>query len=100
VPPTPVPPTPELEPTQIPILEPKPETVPVQESVPKPEQAQEPTQVTEAEPSKEITAPNSPEILAHTGSTTSTVAGTGLAFLLSAFGTLSLKRTRIGKHGK
>ena len=100
VPPTPVPPTPELEPTQIPILEPKPETVPVQESVPKPEQAQEPTQVTETEPSKEITAPNSPEILAHTGSTTSTVAGTGLAFLLSAFGTLSLKCTRIGKHGK
>ena len=100
VPPTPVPPTPELEPTQVPILEPEPETVPVQESVPKPEQAQEPTQVTETEPAKETTAPNSPEILAHTGSTTSTIAGTGLAFLLSAFGAFSLKRTRIGKHSK
>ena len=91
VPPTP---KPEPEPTPVTTPEPKPEPIPVPIiSEPEPEPVQE--KIAEGVP-----APQTHEPLARTGSATSTIAGTGLAFLLSAFGALSLKRTRIGKHGK
>ena len=95
VPPTP---KPEPEPTPVTTPEPKPEPIPVPIiSEPEPEQEPKPAQEETAE---EAPAPQKPEPLARTGSETSTIASAGLAFLLSAFGALSLKRTRIGKHGK
>ena len=101
VPPTP---KPEPEPTPVTTPEPKPEPIPVP-IISEPEPV--PTPVTEPEPApaqeetaEKVPAPQTHEPLARTGSATSTIAGTGLAFLLSAFGALSLKRTRIGKHGK
>ncbi|MFP1695192.1 hypothetical protein ACLD5W_02755 [Gardnerella greenwoodii] len=106
VPPTqqPEPPKPKPEPTPVTTPEPKPEPIPVP-IISEPEPV--PTPVTEPEPApaqeetaEKVPAPQTHEPLARTGSATSTIAGTGLAFLLSAFGTLSLKRTRIGKHSK
>lgn len=101
VPPTP---KPEPEPTPVTTPEPKPEPIPVP-IISEPEPV--PTPVTEPEPApaqeetaEKVPAPQTHEPLARTGSATSTIAGTGLAFLLSAFGALSLKRTRIGKHSK
>ncbi len=101
VPPTP---KPEPEPTPVTTPEPKPEPIPVP-IISEPEPV--PTPVTEPEPApaqeetaEGVPAPQTHEPLARTGSATSTIAGTVLAFLLSAFGALSLKRTRIGKHGK
>ena len=91
--PTPVPtPEPEPEPIPVPII-PAPEPEEVTEPTPEPEPTQEET-VEEAQ------TPQTHEPLASTGSETSNIAGAGLAFLLSAFGALSLKRTRIGKHSK
>ena len=91
--PTPVPtPEPEPEPIPAPII-PAPEPEEVTEPTPEPEPTQEET-VEEAQ------TPQTHEPLASTGSETSNIAGAGLAFLLSAFGALSLKRTRIGKHSK
>ena len=96
--PTPVTPEPEPEPEPIPVPIPKFEPIPVPIiSEPKPEQEPEPEQEKTV---KEAPTPQTHEPLARTGSETSTIAGAGLAFLLSAFGALSLKRTRIGKHGK
>lgn len=105
VPPTPVPPTPvppepepelEPEPTPVPIPELEPVPVPII-SAPEPEPEPSPTQ---EETVEEAPTLQTHEPLARAGSTTSTIAGTGLAFLLSAFGAFSLKRTRIGKHSK
>lgn len=95
-------PKPEPEPTPVTTPEPKPEPIPVP-IISEPEPV--PTPVTEPEPeqektTEEVPAPQTHEPLARTGSATSTIAGTGLAFLLSAFGAFSLKRTRIGKHSK
>lgn len=95
VPPTP---KPEPEPTPVTTPEPKPEPIPVP-IISKPEPEQEPKPAQE-ETAEEAPAPQKPEPLARTGSETSTIASAGLAFLLSAFGALSLKRTRIGKHSK
>ena len=105
--PTPVPiPEPEPEPTPVPTTEPEPIPVPIPKfepipvpiiSEPKPEQEPEPEQEKTV---KEAPTPQTHEPLARTGSETSTIAGAGLAFLMSAFGALSLKRTRIGKHSK
>ena len=96
--PTPVTPEPEPEPEPIPVPIPKFEPIPVPIiSEPKPEQEPEPEQEKTV---KEATAPQTHEPLARTGSETSIIAGAGLAFLMSAFGALSLKRTRIGKHSK
>ena len=91
--PTPVPTT-KSEPIPVPII-------PALEQMPMPVTELEP----EPEPTQEETVEEAPtlqthEPLARAGSTTSTIAGTGLAFLLSAFGAFSLKRTRIGKHSK
>ncbi|MBE0296581.1 hypothetical protein [Gardnerella vaginalis] len=91
--PTPVPTT-KSEPIPVPII-------PSLEQMPMPVTELEP----EPEPTQEETVEEAPtlqthEPLARAGSTTSTIAGTGLAFLLSAFGAFSLKRTRIGKHSK
>lgn len=105
VPPTPVPPTP-VPPEPEPELEPEPTPVPIPELEPVPVpiiSAPEPEP--EPSPAQEETVEEAPtlqthEPLARAGSTTSTIAGTGLAFLLSAFGAFSLKRTRIGKHSK
>ena len=95
--PTPVPtPEPEPEPIPVPIIS-EPEPVPTPVTEPEPEQEPKPVQEETAE---EAPAPQTHEQLARTGSETSTVASAGLAFLLSAFGALSLKRTRIGKHSK
>lgn len=98
--PKPEPPKPEPEPTPVPTPEPEPEPEPIPVPIipapapePEPEPAQEKTV-------KEAPTPQTHEPLARTGSETSTIAGAGLAFLLSAFGALSLKRTRIGKHSK
>lgn len=104
--PKPEPPKPEPEPTPVPIPEPEPEPIPVP-IIP----ALEPVPVTEPEPEpepetteealvEEAQTPQTHEPLAHTGSETSTISGAGLAFLMSAFGALSLKRTRFGKHSK
>ena len=91
--PTPVPtPEPEPEPIPVPII-PAPEPEEVTEPTPEPEPTQEET-------AEEAQTPQTHEPLASTGSETSNIAGAGLAFLLSAFGALSLKRTRIGKHSK
>ena len=106
--PTPVTPEPEPEPEPIPVptTEPEPIPVPIPKfepipvpiiSEPKPEQEPEPEQEKTV---KEATAPQTHEPLARTGSETSIIAGAGLAFLMSAFGALSLKRTRFGKHSK
>lgn len=105
VPPTPVPPTP-VPPEPEPELEPEPTPVPIPELEPVPVpiiSAPEPEP--EPSPAQEETVEEAPtlqthEPLARAGSETSTIAGTGLAFLLSAFGAFSLKRTRIGKHSK
>lgn len=105
VPPTPVPPTP-VPPEPEPELEPEPTPVPIPELEPVPVpiiSAPEPEP--EPSPAQEETVEEAPtlqthEPLARAGSTTSTITGTGLAFLLSAFGAFSLKRTRIGKHSK
>lgn len=91
-------PKPEPEPTPVPTPEPEPEPIPVP-IISKPEPEQEPKPAQE-ETAEEAPAPQKPEPLARTGSETSTIASAGLAFLLSAFGALSLKRTRIGKHSK
>lgn len=91
--PTPVPTT-KSEPIPVPIipaLEPMP--MPVTELEPEPEPTQEET--VEEAPTLQTHEP-----LARAGSETSTITGTGLAFLLSAFGAFSFKRTRIGKHSK
>ena len=104
--PTPVTPEPEPEPTPVPTTEPEPIPVPITKfepipvpiiSEPEPEQEPEPAQEKTV---KEAPTPQTHEPLARTGSETSTIAGAGLAFLMSAFGALSLKRTRIGKHSK
>ncbi|MDF0753339.1 hypothetical protein [Gardnerella greenwoodii] len=92
--PTPVPPEPEPIPVPIPKFEPIP--VPII-SEPEPEQEPEPAQEKTVE---EAPTPQTHEPLARTGSETSTIAGAGLAFLMSAFGALSLKRTRFGKRSK
>ena len=100
--PTPVPPKPEPEPEPTPVPIPKLEIIP-DPLVPKPKQKPEPKQApepTQEETAEEAPAPQTHEPLARTGSETSTIASAGLAFLLSAFGALSLKRTRIGKHSK
>lgn len=105
VPPTPVPPT-HVPPEPEPELEPEPTPVPIPELEPVPVpiiSAPEPEP--EPSPAQEETVEEAPtlqthEPLARAGSETSTIAGTGLAFLLSAFGAFSLKRTRIGKHSK
>ena len=89
-------PEPEPEPIPVPIIS-EPEPVPVTEPEPEPEAAPAPAQEDTVE---EAPTPQTYEQLAHTGSETSTVASTGLAFLLSAFGAFSIKRTRIGKHSK
>ena len=104
--PTPVPPKPEPEPEPEP--EPTPAPIPKLEIipdplVPKPKPKPEPKQA--PEPKQEeivegVPTPQTHEPLARTGSETLTIASAGLAFLLSAFGALSLKRTRIGKHSK
>lgn len=101
-PPKPEPPKP--EPTPVPTTKSEPIPVPIipaLEQMPMPVTELEP----EPEPTQEETVEEAPtlqthEPLARAGSTTSTIAGTGLAFLLSAFGAFSLKRTRIGKHSK
>ncbi|WP_230454564.1 hypothetical protein [Gardnerella vaginalis] len=106
-PPKPEPPKPEPpkpEPTPVPTTKSEPIPVPIipaLEQMPMPVTELEP----EPEPTQEETVEEAPtlqthEPLARAGSTTSTIAGTGLAFLLSAFGAFSLKRTRIGKHSK
>ena len=102
--PEPTPVTPEPKPTPVPIPEPEPIPVPIIPA-PEPEEVTEPEPETEPEPMQEETVeeaqtPQTHEPLASTGSETSNIAGAGLAFLLSAFGALSLKRTRIGKHSK
>lgn len=105
--PKPEPPKPEPtkpEPTPVPTTKSEPIPVPIipsLEQMPMPVTELEP----EPEPTQEETVEEAPtlqthEPLARAGSTTSTIAGTGLAFLLSAFGAFSLKRTRIGKHSK
>lgn len=101
-PPKPEPPKP--EPTPVPTTKSEPIPVPIipaLEQMPMPVTELEP----EPEPTQEETVEEAPtlqthEPLARAGSTTSTIAGTGLAFLLSSFGAFSLKRTRIGKHSK
>lgn len=106
-PPKPEPPKPEPpkpEPTPVPTTKSEPIPVPIipaLEQMPMPVTELEP----EPEPTQEETVEEAPtlqthEPLARAGSTTSTIAGTGLAFLLSSFGAFSLKRTRIGKHSK
>ncbi len=100
--PTPVPPKPEPEPEPTPAPIPELEIIP-DPLVPKPKPKPEPKQA--PEPKQEeivegVPTPQTHEPLARTGSETSTIASAGLAFLLSAFGALSLKRTRIGKHSK
>ncbi|WP_427896779.1 hypothetical protein [Gardnerella sp. 2492] len=113
-PPKPEPPKPEPEPEPEPKPEPKPTPVPAPVPTPEPEpepipvpiiSEPEPEPEPEPAPAQEETAEEAPspqthEQLARTGSETSTVASTGLAFLLSAFGAFSIKRTRIGKHSK
>lgn len=104
--PTPVPPKPEPEPEP----EPEPTPVPIPKLeiipdplVPKPKPKPEPKQAPEPKQEEIVEGaptPQTHEPLARTGSETSTIASAGLAFLLSAFGALSLKRTRIGKHSK
>ena len=69
--------------------------MPVTEPEPEPE-----PETTEEALVEEAQTPQTHEPLAHTGSETSTISGAGLAFLMSAFGALSLKRTRFGKHSK
>lgn len=106
-PPKPEPPKPEPpkpEPTPVPTTKSEPIPVPIipaLEQMPMPVTELEP----EPEPTQEETVEEAPtlqthEPLARAGSTTSTIAGTGLAFLLSSFGAFSPKRTRIGKHSK
>ena len=102
--PEPTPVTPEPKPTPVPIPEPEPIPVPIIPA-PEPEEVTEPEPETEPEPMQEETVeeaqtPQTHEPLASTGSETSNIAGAGLAFLLSAFGAFSLKRTRIGRHSK
>ena len=106
-PPKPEPPKPEPpkpEPTPVPTTKSEPIPVPIipaLEPMPMPVTELEP----EPEPTQEETVEEAPtlqthEPLARAGSETSTITGTGLAFLLSAFGAFSFKRTRIGKHSK